>query len=65
MNSAYMDELQVVAENRGGVVVDIEGLRGFVPFSHMTSVEIPLFRISFLFMDLVQENKQNKFVLFL
>lgn len=27
----------VLAANRGGVVVDVEGLRGFVPFSHIAS----------------------------
>ncbi|KAH7287226.1 hypothetical protein KP509_32G044800 [Ceratopteris richardii] len=27
----------VLAANRGGLVVDVEGLRGFVPFSHISS----------------------------
>eukprot|EP00250_Pteridium_aquilinum_P004463 c14667_g2_i1 orf=173-1279(+) len=27
----------VLATNRGGLVVDVEGLRGFVPFSHVSS----------------------------
>jgi hypothetical protein len=32
---------EVVSVNRGGLLVDVEGLRGFVPLSHVTSVRLP------------------------
>lgn len=30
--------MQVVGANKGGVVAEVEGLRGFVPFSQISSV---------------------------
>jgi hypothetical protein len=30
--------LQALSANRGGVVVEVEGLRGFVPFSQISAV---------------------------
>ncbi len=34
-------ELQVSGYNRGGLLVDSEGLKGFVPYSHLVSVNMP------------------------
>jgi hypothetical protein len=31
---------EVVSVNRGGLLVDVEGLRGFVPMSHVSSVRV-------------------------
>lgn len=31
---------EVVSVNRGGLLVDVEGLRGFVPLSHVSSVRV-------------------------
>lgn len=33
--------MQVVGANKGGVVALVEGLRGFVPFSQISSVSSP------------------------
>jgi hypothetical protein len=33
-----MSGLQALSANRGGVVVEVEGLRGFVPFSQISAV---------------------------
>jgi hypothetical protein len=32
--------VQVLSANRGGLVVLVEGLRGFVPFSQITAVSV-------------------------
>lgn len=34
--------LQIVGANKGGVVAVVEGLRGFVPFSQISTVCVPL-----------------------
>jgi small subunit ribosomal protein S1 len=36
--SEGMLEATVVEENKGGVIVDVQGLRGFVPFSQLVSI---------------------------
>lgn len=35
--------LQVLVANRGGIVVQVEGLRGFVPFSQVSAVSLSAF----------------------
>jgi small subunit ribosomal protein S1 len=37
----YLHYIQALSANRGGVVVDVEGLRGFVPFSQISAVSSP------------------------